>query len=64
MSKRNEQGRRFRDVRQDAGVGATEKRIEDDYGLPPGSISIRNPDGKDARSDKKIGKLRKDYNKK
>jgi len=34
--------------------------VERDHGLPKGSI--RNPSGKDARSDKKLGTLRKDYN--
>ena len=46
-----------RKVRSDCRVGTLEKT----RGLPPGSI--RNPNGKDARSDKKIGTLRKDYEK-
>ncbi len=45
-------------VRSDCRVGTLEKT----RGLPPGSI--RNPNGMDARSDKKVGTLRKDWNKK
>lgn len=37
------------------------KNVEKKYGLPPGAI--RNPDGRDARGDKRLGKLRKDYEK-
>lgn len=47
----------MRKIRSDCRVGAFEKK----HGLPPGAI--RNPDGKDARSDKKIGNLRKDWEK-
>ena len=50
--------------RSDARVGSIEKRIEKDYGLPAGSVHIRNPDGRNARSDKEVGNLRKDYEKK
>jgi hypothetical protein len=32
-------------------------KLEKDLGLPPGTI--RNPDGRDTRSDKKIGTIRK-----
>lgn len=44
-----------RKVRSDCRVGTLEKT----RGLPAGSI--RNPNGRDARSDKKIGTLRKEY---
>lgn len=64
MATRSEDARRFRDARSDARVGSIEKRIEKDYGLPEGSVHIRNPDGKNARSDKEVGTLRKDYEKK
>lgn len=47
-----------RKLRSDCRVGTAEKKL----GLPPGSI--RNPNGRDARSDKKIGTLRKDFEKK
>lgn len=46
-----------RKIRSDCRVGTAERT----RGLPPGSL--RNPDGRDARSDKKIGTLRKDYEK-
>ena len=44
-----------RKTRSDCTVGTFEKT----RGLPAGSV--RNPDGRDARSDKKIGTLREDY---
>ena len=44
-----------RQIRSDIRVGNLEKRL----GLDPGSI--RNPDGTDARSDKKLGTLRKEF---
>jgi len=43
-----------RKTRSDSTVGSFEKT----RGLPPGTI--RNPDGRDARSDKKIGTVRKE----
>ena len=45
----------MRKIRSDCRVGTLEKK----YGLPSGAI--RNPDGRDARADKKIGTLRKDW---
>ncbi len=62
MGNRNEEGRRYRNARNDSSVGSMEKRIEHDYGMPEGSISIRNSDGSNARSDKKIHSVRNDYN--
>lgn len=44
-----------RKVRSDIQVGNLEKKL----GLEPGAI--RNPNGKDARSDKTLGALRKDF---
>lgn len=40
--------------RSDQRVGSHERK----HGLPPGTI--RNPDGRDTRSDKKIGTIRKE----
>lgn len=48
----------MRKTRSDCTVGTFEKK----YGLPPGAI--RNPDGRDTRSDKLIGTLRKEFAKK
>lgn len=45
-----------RKIRSDIKIGNLEKKL----GLDKGAI--RNPDGSDARSDKKLGTLRKDYN--
>ena len=47
-----------RKTRSDCTVGVFEKK----QGLPPGTI--RNEDGRDTRSDKKIGTIRKDAEKK
>lgn len=44
----------MRKDRSDQRVGAHEKK----HGLPPGTI--RNPDGRDTRADKKIGTIRKE----
>jgi hypothetical protein len=44
--------------RSDQTVGSHEKKQD----LPPGTI--RNPNGRDARSDKKIGTIRKESEKK
>lgn len=44
-------------VRSDCTVGTFEKT----RGLPPGTI--RNIDGRDTRSDKKIGTIRKEFEK-
>lgn len=44
----------MRRTRSDCTVGSFEKK----YGLPPGTI--RNKDGRDTRSDKKIGTIRKE----
>lgn len=60
---RNDMGRRFRNAREDAPVGTIEKRIEKDYGLPAGSVQINRPNGNNARSNKRIGNLRKEYEK-
>lgn len=46
-----------RKTRSDSTVGSFEKN----HGLPPGTV--RNPDGRDTRSDKKIGTVRKEYEK-
>lgn len=43
--------------RSDIQVGNFEKK----HGLPPGTI--RNPDGRDTRSDKKLGTVRKENEK-
>lgn len=47
----------MRKTRNDCTVGSFEKK----HGLPPGTI--RNKDGRDTRSDKKIGTIRKEYEK-
>ena len=47
----------MRKTRSDCTVGAFEKK----HGLPPGTI--RNKDGRDTRSDKKIGTIRRENRK-
>jgi hypothetical protein len=44
-------------LRDDKKVGNLEK----DFGLPPGTL--RNKDGRDTRSDKKVGTIRKEAKK-
>lgn len=48
----------MRKTRSDCTVGSFEKK----HGLPPGSF--RNENGRDTRSDKKIGTIRKEFQKK
>lgn len=50
--------RKPRKDRSDITVGVLEKK----HGLPPGTI--RNPDGRDTRGDKKLGTIRKQAGKK
>ena len=47
-----------RQVRSDCRVGTFEKKNN----LPP--VTIRNSNGRDTRSDKKIGTIRKEYEQK
>lgn len=47
----------MRRTRSDCTVSAFEKK----YGLPPGTI--RNKDGRDTRSDKRIGTIRRENSK-
>lgn len=51
-------GKKPRKIRADIKVGNLEKKL----GLPKGTI--RNPDGRDTRDDKKLGTLRKEAEKK
>ena len=51
------QGILMRKTRSDCTVGSFEKK----HGLPPGTI--RNKNGRDTRSDKKIGTIRKETKK-
>ena len=50
--------KKARKIRGDVTIGNLEKKL----GLEPGSI--RNPDGSDARSDKKLKTLRREFEKK
>lgn len=47
----------MRKTRKDCTVGEFEKK----HGLPPGTI--RNPNGRDTRSDKTIGTIRNEHEK-
>ena len=46
-----------RRIRSDIKIGNLEKKL----GVPPGTF--RNPDGRDMRSDKRLGTLRKELEK-
>lgn len=63
MATRNDPPKRQRSARKDADVGSIEKNIEKTYGLPKNSVVIVNKDRRNTRSDKKVGNLRKDYDK-
>lgn len=48
-------------LRRDATVAAGQRRIETDYVLPRGSVSLHLRNGKHARADMKINTLLKDW---
>jgi len=52
---------RVRTARKDARVGTIEQKIEAQFGLPAGAVQLTNFDGTNARSDKRIGRLREEY---
>lgn len=49
---------RQRKAKADGSVGALQKTIEKNYGLPTGSIKIVYPGGRKARIDADVGALR------
>lgn len=53
--------KRFRAARRDCTVARLRREIAATYGLPVQSITIRNPNGRAARSDKSVGRLRDDF---
>jgi hypothetical protein len=57
----NEKPKRYRGARNTAKTGTIEKRIEAVFKLPKGSVQIRNKDGGNTKSTKKIEKVRQDY---
>jgi hypothetical protein len=61
MPSRVDPPRRQRGAREDASVGSIERHIEKSYNVPKGSVKISNPSGTDARSDQKIGTLKKKF---
>lgn len=48
-----------RAARADASVGAIRRKIEEYFGLPPGSVALCGPDGRALRSDARIKTLRR-----
>jgi hypothetical protein len=59
----SETPRRYRDAKKSATVGGLARRMERDYGLPKGSVTIRNPTKKAARKHKTVGALKRAYKK-
>jgi hypothetical protein len=57
-----EKPKRFRGAKAPAKIASIENHIEKTYKLPRGSVKICNPDGTDARGNKKIESLKRDYN--
>jgi hypothetical protein len=53
--------RRKNVLRVDSTIRSAEKEIEKVFGLPDGSMKLVNPDGRKARSDKRVGALLKDW---
>lgn len=58
MAKAKGEGPRIRAARDDADVGTIEKNVEKVYGLPPGSVEIKDR-GRNIRDDAKIRTVRK-----
>lgn len=54
---------RQRKAKADGSVGSLQKTIEQNYGLPTGSIKIVYPSGRKARIDADIGALRAHWKK-
>jgi len=59
--KKKPRPRRFLAARTDASVGTIERKIAKMLKLPEGSVQLRLPSLKKARSDKKIGSLLRDW---
>jgi len=57
-----EKAKRFRVARSDASVGSIQAAIEDDFGLPGGSVKLVRPSGKRIRSDATIETLLRQWN--
>lgn len=53
--------RRYLAARVDASVGAICRRVERDFVLPRGAVALLLPNGKRARSDKRIRALLADW---
>jgi hypothetical protein len=56
-NKRNQNPSRYRKARSDASVDSIQLTIEENYGLPSGSVKLVNPNGRKIRSDATIGTL-------
>jgi len=57
--KRIEMPVRVRAARSDASLGTIINRIENDYGLPAGSVILVLPSGRKARVDSKVQSLKR-----
>ena len=58
---KSDTSRRGRAIRRDATVGSTMRIIEENFGLPNGSVALLLPSGKKARRDKSIDSLLIDW---
>lgn len=58
---RNDIPKRFRKFRDDSSIASATAQIESVYGLPKGSVRLVHPRGRKARTDGKVGGLRKKY---
>jgi hypothetical protein len=55
--KRNPKASRYRKARSDASVESIQQTIEEEFGLPQGSVRLINPNGRKIRSDATVGTL-------
>lgn len=60
--KRQETPNRYREVRDDASIAATQRAIAKTMGLPIDSVKLVLPGGRKARADAKVESLRKRHN--
>lgn len=62
--KQNTNPKRYRAARGDSSLQSLKEDMAAVYGIPPESIRFINPDGRTARRNKRVAKLREDYRRK
>ena len=59
--KRYEEPTRFRRAKSDSSIASIQKVLENNFGLPKGSIRLVYPNGRKARADSTVGLLRNSW---